>query len=194
MGPPRICHADDIAEDDDMVDYREGVKEENAEGEDYDNKPQPRSTATSATPTPIQRPHNLKAVPTTSARPQLPLRTAKKQPKSTGYSADREKSLRRARFATDYKAFVRAAELRKMNRHDFETRNKIWSEALDKAQARLASIEKEKEELSQKIEIMVAARTQYNAANVVDVDLEADVGTMERWRAFFELDTDDLEM
>ena len=79
-----------------------------------------------------------------------------------------------------------------MQRRDLEARNKLWQESRDKAQARVEAIDKEKEELLQKIRTMGAAQEAYNAENAVAVSEEKDVETKRKWEAYFNLETDSL--
>ena len=112
----------------------------------------------------------------------------------TGYAADNEKHLRYARNKFQYETFRDEAKLRRQKRRDVEDRTRIWQEARDKAQARIEAIDKEKEELLQKIETWNAAREAYNEANAVAVTEEKDAETQRKWGAYFNLETDDLDV
>lgn len=70
----------------------------------------------------------------------------------------------------------------------------MWEDERKKARARLESLDKERQLILQKIEAMEAAKGRYNARYSVRVSGEEDRATREKWDAYFNLETDVLDV
>lgn len=119
---------------------------------------------------------------------------APRRPKLTGIAADKEKALRQITNHQRYNNFLEEADMRRMKRQDLAARNKIWEESRDQAWARINVIDQEKKKLLEQINAMHAAKQAYNAGNAVAVSEESDVETKRKWEAFFNLETNVLDV
>ena len=79
-------------------------------------------------------------------------------------------------------------------RKELETRNKMWQEERNKLQSRLQAIDEERERVLQKLNAMNATMANYNTCNVVGVSEEMDQTTQAKWTAYFNLETDELDV
>jgi hypothetical protein len=70
----------------------------------------------------------------------------------------------------------------------------MWQEERGKSQARLEAIEEQRNRVLQKINAIEVARERYNAGNADRVTQEMDQATQAKWTAYFNLETDELEM
>ena len=143
--------------------------------------------------------HHVPAAPEPLLPPNHPPFTSPRalpnRPKYTGYAADQERARRYATHKDAYNAFLEAAHMRLMQRHDLATRAKIWTEARAKAEARLEATEKEREVLVKKVEVMEEVRREYEEANeVVGGSEREDEEVRGRWEAFFSLESGEMEM
>ena len=110
-----------------------------------------------------------------------------------GSAPDVEKARRQAKHRNHYQAFLASAEKRRLQRRELETRNKVWQESRNKAQARIQEIDRERLSTLQNLNVIQAAKDSYNARNAVQVSGEQDQETKRRWEAYFNLETDVLE-
>ena len=113
---------------------------------------------------------------------------------SLGSASDVEKARRKAKYRDRYQAFLASAEQRRLQRKDLETRNKVWQESRNKAQARIEAIDQERQAILQQVNAMEVATDIYNARNAVQVSGERDQETRRKWEAYFNLETDVLEL
>ncbi len=70
----------------------------------------------------------------------------------------------------------------------------MWQDSAAKLQNRLRAIEEERERVLQKINTIDAARERYNAGQTVAISEEMDQATQAKWTAYFNLETDELEV
>lgn len=112
----------------------------------------------------------------------------------SGTAPDVEKARRRVKHEQRYKAFLRDAEQRRIQRQDLDTRNKIWQDTKTKAQDRLEAIDRERQSILTKLNSMRAAKDAYTARNAPQVSGERDEETRRKWEAYFNLEVDVLEV
>ena len=113
---------------------------------------------------------------------------------SQGSAPDVEKARRKATHRDRYQAFLASAEQRRLQRKDLEARNTIWQESRNKAQTRIETLDRERQAILQQVNTMEAAKDSYNSRNAVQVSGERDQETRRKWEAYFDLETDDLEV
>lgn len=114
--------------------------------------------------------------------------------KLNGLEGDEEKQRRIARYKFEYEALIQDINRRNQQRKYVETRNRIWKQSMEKAQARVEEIEKEREELMQKMLDLGHAQKKFNEENAVDVSRENDLAVKEKYDDYFNLETDELGM
>lgn len=123
----------------------------------------------------------------------MPDRTTIPGSKLTGYAADEEERRRRRLHGDAYNNFRKEAAQRIRTRHDYGVRNRIWDDEKGKAISRIEAIEKEKEELELKVQVIDEAREKYNEGNVVVCSEQADRDRKDRYEAYLRLEVDELD-
>ena len=109
-------------------------------------------------------------------------------------AATQDEQLRHAQYGSEYETFVKEANLRQLKRKDLDFRNRVWKEEMEKAQARIEEIDREKEKLLESMQTMEQARADWNAQNAVAISREEDVETLRKHEDFLSMKTDSLNI
>ena len=111
-----------------------------------------------------------------------------------GLEEDDEKDRRSKQYERRYAEFAMAYNERGAQRKNIVTRNKIWEESTARTEKRLAEIEEEREELLEKLKTMEAAKAGLNRENIFAKTGEEDEETLRRYKAYFNLESDELDV
>ena len=98
-------------------------------------------------------------------------------------------------YHAEYKNFTTAAEMHKMKAEHLATRNKIWADSREKNDAEIAKCKARIEELEGQNRQMAVAEEALNEQLGEDAEAwEGDKVKLAKFTAYFELETDELEM
>ncbi|KAK5730442.1 hypothetical protein LTR15_000379 [Elasticomyces elasticus] len=111
------------------------------------------------------------------------------------YAADEEKARRRFFRRKDYGTFNRSADGHELAAQHLADRNKIWEENREKEETKLLALKAEMDEVHENLHRDDSAQEALNRQLGPDADAwEADKETMAKYKAYFELESDELEV
>ncbi|KAK5688169.1 hypothetical protein LTS10_000147 [Elasticomyces elasticus] len=108
---------------------------------------------------------------------------------------DEEKARRRFFRRKDYGTFKRSADGRELAAQHLADRNKIWEENREKEETKLLALKAEMDEVHENLHRDDSAQEALNMSLGPDAEAwEADKETMAKYKAYFELESDELEV
>ncbi|KAK4889848.1 hypothetical protein LTR27_011361 [Elasticomyces elasticus] len=111
------------------------------------------------------------------------------------YAADEEKARRRFFRRKDYGTFKRSADGHELAAQHLADRNKIWEENREKEETKLLALKAEMDEVHENLHRDDSAQEALNRQLGPDAEAwEADKETMAKYKAYFELESDELEV